>query len=187
MAPMCHDQNSQTKPQRLGVILSVSVTALLVVLAALLILGLSPSVSASPLTSTYTVFLPLMFKYYRIPTSCTPQVWYTFPSFGSTPMGMAYDNTRTRLFVANHDSNSLAIIHAATSRNIWFVTNLPEASGVAFDAARNLIYVVGQNWLNVVDGATYAVVKTVFLGLSPDHNIEAHAVAYNPVLTRITV
>ena len=48
MASICHARNSQIKPQRLGMALSISVTTLLVLFVPLLILGLSPSASAGP-------------------------------------------------------------------------------------------------------------------------------------------
>jgi YVTN family beta-propeller protein len=182
--------------------LSISVATLLILFVPLLILGLSPSASAGPpqglvlpgaltanarllTTGTYTVFLPLAFNNYRIPISCTPQVWYTFSSFGSTPMGMAYDVTRTRLFVANHDSNSLVVINAATGQKIRVVDDVPDATGVAFDAARNRIYVAGGIRLTVVDGNSYAILQKIVVGVNEP--ADARGVAYNPTADKIYV
>ncbi len=205
MASICHTQNSQIKPQRLGMALSISVATLLILFVPLLILGLSPSASAGPpqglvlpgaltanaqllTTGTYTVFLPLAFNNYRIPISCTPQVWYTFSSFGSTPMGMAYDVTRTRLFVANHDGpgvGSLAVINALTGQKIRVVDDVPDATGVAFDAARNRIYVAGGIRLTVVDGNNYAILQKIVVGVNEP--ADARGVAYNPTTDKIYV
>ena len=111
--------------------------------------------------------------------SCAPQVWYTATSQFS-PMDMAYDVATDRLFVANRDGpdgGSLSVINARSGVTTHVVTGVLSARGVAFDAARNLIYVVGWDWLNVVDGMTYAVTKTLRLGT----DVDAYAAAFNPV------
>jgi DNA-binding beta-propeller fold protein YncE len=109
---------------------------------------------------------------------CAPQVWYTVTLL-SSPMDMAYDVATDRLFVANRDGpddGSLSVVHAHSGETTRVVTGVLSARGVAFDAARNLIYVVGRDWLNVVDGMTYAVTQTLRLGT----DVDAYAAAYNP-------
>ena len=58
---------------------------------------------------------------------------------------------------------------------------------MAFDASRNLIYVVGWNWLNVVDGTTYSVTRVVTLTTGLGDNMEAYAAAYNPAKDKLYV
>jgi DNA-binding beta-propeller fold protein YncE len=206
MAQMYHTQDSpRSRPRWLGVTLSICVAAALVLFLPLLIGGIVPPAGANPppdaawsetlttgdqlrTTGAYTTFFPLAYNYHRAPLNCTPQVWYTFSSFGSTPMGMAYDVSRTRLFVANYAGpgvGSLAVINAYTGQKIRVVDDIPDAYGVAFDAKRNRIYVAGGIRLSVVDGTSYGVWAKIPIGVNEPAG--AHAVAYNPTADKIYV
>ena len=116
---------------------------------------------------------------------CAPQVWYTLTSEFS-PMGIAYDAMTDRLFVANRDGpggGSLSVMDVRSRVTTHVVTGLLSARGAAFDASRNLIYVVGWDWLNVVDGTTYTVTRLIRLGT----DVDAYAVAYSPVKGKLYI
>jgi DNA-binding beta-propeller fold protein YncE len=132
------------------------------------------------------MFLPVALRAYHAPATCAPQVLYTFPSVGYSPSGMAYDAATDRLFIANRDGpdgGSLAVVIGQSGDLIQLVTGLSSAHDVAYDAARGLIYVVGWDWLFVVDGSTYAVSRTIQLGT----NMGAFGVAYNPANSKLYV
>jgi uncharacterized repeat protein (TIGR01451 family) len=136
--------------------------------------------------SAYRLFLPAVFNAYHAPATCAPQALYDFSSSGFGPIGVAYDAARNRLFIANRDGpdgGSLAVVNPDSGVATRVVTGLLSAQGVAFDASRNLIYVVGWDWLNVVDGTTYSVTMSVRLGIG----MEAYAVAYNPAKDKLYV
>lgn len=97
-----------------------------------------------------------------------------------SPMDVAYDAATDRLFIANRDgplggSLNVAVI-SPTAQITRTVTGLLSAQGVAQDIARHRLYVVGWDWLNVLNSDTYSAVATLTLG----SGINAHAVAYNP-------
>lgn len=144
----------------------------------------------APFVLSASLFLPAVFNAYHAPATCAPQALYDFSSSGSGAIGVAYDAARNRLFIANRDGpdgGSLAVVNPDSGVATRVVTGLLSAQGVAFDVKRNLIYVVGGNWLNVVDGSTYAVTKTISLVASPSDSMEAYAVAYNPVKDKLYV
>jgi len=118
--------------------------------------------------------------------SCRPIISTTFPSKLS-PMGMAYDPVTYRLFVANlsgeSNNGNLTVINVSSSQTITVVTNLPGAQGVAFDAARNRIYVAGKGSLYIVDGESYGILKSIYF----NEDMGAYAVAYNPTADKIYV
>jgi len=120
--------------------------------------------------------------YFRGTDFCAPQGWYTIPS-ASGPTGVAYDAARDRLFVANRNSGSLAILNAHSGQIIRTITGLPSAQGMAFDSGRNRIYVAGGSALYIVDGGSYAVLKIIVWNT----DMGAHAVAYNPTADKIYV
>ena len=139
---------------------------------------------------TYRLFLPAVFNTDHAAATCAPQALYDFSSSGSGAIGVAYDAARNRLFIANRDGpdgGSLAVVNPDSGVATRVVTGLSSAQGVAFDTVRNLIYVVGGNWLSVVDGATYSVTRTISLVASPSDSMEAYVVAYNPTKDKLYV
>jgi uncharacterized repeat protein (TIGR01451 family) len=104
-----------------------------------------------------------------------------------SPMDLAYDHSADRLYIANRDGplgGSLNIgVISPTPQITRTVTGLFSAQGVAQDAARQRLYVVGWDWLNVIDSVTYVPTATVSLGTG----VNAHAVAYNPNNSKIYV
>lgn len=133
---------------------------------------------------TYYVYLPLIMKHYRAAPSCAPEAWYTIRS-ELNPVSLAYDAANKRLFVANRDGpngGSLAVIEPVSGQYIAQVTGLPGAHGVAYDAARNRIFVAGGSTLYIVNGATYTVTS-----LSLGANVDAYSMAYNPANNKIYV
>ena len=118
------------------------------------------------------------------PPDCAPAVWCVFPSEFS-PMGMAYDSAAGRLFVANQGvpsgSGNLSIFQNS-GLPLGTVDGLISPQGVALDSTRgrNRAYVVGANWLHIVElsATTPYVMVTLEVGVGED--VGAHSVAYNP-------
>jgi len=88
---------------------------------------------------------------------------------------------------ASDDSASLGPKPAAVSMASWpetkIITGVEGARSVAYDAARNWIYVVGGDKLYIVDGSTYALRNAYSLGAS----FSAFAIAYNPTADKIYI
>ncbi len=110
-----------------------------------------------------------------MPPSCAPAVWCTLPSAPS-PTGMAYETSTERLYIANEGSGGDGNLRRSTSLGMPVAVNddLPGARGVALDRGRNRLYVAGGDSLYVLEGATYARVRTIRVGAG------ARGVAYNP-------
>jgi uncharacterized repeat protein (TIGR01451 family) len=104
-----------------------------------------------------------------------------------SPMDVAYDAGTDRLFIANRDGPQGGSLYTAiispTPQITHIVTDLLSAQGVAQDSARHRLYVIGWDWLNVLNSDTYSVVATITLG----SGVNAHAVAYNPNNSKIYV
>ena len=97
-----------------------------------------------------------------------------------SPMDVSYDAGTDRLFIANRDgplggSLNVAVI-SPTPQITQTITGLLSAQGIAQDSARHRLYIIGWDWLNVLNSDTYSVVTTVTLG----SGVNAHAVVYNP-------
>ncbi|HSD83961.1 MAG TPA: Calx-beta domain-containing protein, partial [Anaerolineae bacterium] len=103
------------------------------------------------------------------------------------PMDVEYDAPTDRLFIANRDGpfgGSLNIAHITPTAYIsQSLYGLLSAQGVALDTAHHRLYVVGWDWLNVLDSTTYSLTAKITLG----SGVGAHAVAYNPVNQKIYV
>ena len=69
---------------------------------------------------------------------------------GSTPLAMAYDNVRARLYVANADNNNIAVVDTSalpTVRIIGFIPTAAYPSAVALsDDGRNLFVGTAKGW-----------------------------------------
>lgn len=104
-----------------------------------------------------------------------------------SPMDVAYDAPTDRLFIANRDGpfgGSLKIAHITPTAYIsQSLDGLLSAQGVAQDTQHHKLYVVGWNWLNVLDSEGYTQTAKIALG----SGVGAHAVAYNPVSQKIYV
>ncbi len=103
-----------------------------------------------------------------------------------SPMDVAYDAPTDRLFIANRDGiagGSVSVTHLSPIQHLANITGVLSAQGLVQDVARQRLYVVGWDWLNVLDASTYTKIATVTLG----SGVGAHSVAYNPVNQKIYV
>ena len=103
-----------------------------------------------------------------------------------SPMDVAYDRTTDRLFIANRDGPF------GGSLKIGVITPTPQITRSVMDCSarrawrkmwRGALYVVGWDWLNVLDSDSYMPTTTITLG----SGVDAHAVAYNPNNSKIYV
>lgn len=100
---------------------------------------------------------------------------------GSGPRAVAVNPSTNKIYVANDNGNSVAVIDGATNA----VTTVPTGVspyGIAINQVTNKIYVTnsGSNFLTVIDGATNAT-TSVPVGLY------ATGIGVNPVTNRIYV
>jgi uncharacterized repeat protein (TIGR01451 family) len=104
-----------------------------------------------------------------------------------SPMDVAYDAPTDRLFITNRDGpfgGSLKIGAITPTAYIsQSLDGLLSAQGVAQDTQHRKLYVVGWDWLNVLDSDGYTLTAKIALG----SGVGAHAVAYNPVNQKIYV
>ncbi len=105
------------------------------------------------------------------------------------PMDVEYDAPTDRLFIANRDGpfgGSLNIAHITPTTYIsQSLYGLLSAQGVALDTTHRRLYVVGWDWLNVLDSDTYSLTARITLTVGSE--VGAHAVAYNPMNQKIYV
>ena len=94
----------------------------------------------------------------------------TLVSVGTTPTGLAVDETTNKIYVADQGDNAISVIEGATNS----VSTLPDSGGTAPDAvavnsATNTIYVAnhGSNNVSVIGGFTGSLAATVTVGTSP--------------------
>lgn len=98
----------------------------------------------------------------------TKQVVKTWPAGANGPINLVYDAAGKRLFVANQ-SGSLSVLNADTGA---LIKNVPTGAGalsVAFNRAKNQVYVANRtaSTLSVVDATTYAVTANPTIGTLP--------------------
>lgn len=63
---------------------------------------------------------------------------------GDTPRGVAIDPGRNRVYVANAGSNSVSVIDAATNSLLHTITGITSATGIAYDATNDIIWVTNH-------------------------------------------
>ncbi|MDH3676259.1 MAG: hypothetical protein OES12_12255, partial [Anaerolineae bacterium] len=142
------------------------------------------------LATSSPVYLPLVLKEFPLvppPPSfpCAPQ-HITDIAVGNQPRGIAVDETRTRVYVANYASSSISIIDGHSNSVIETVTHFPHISaptGIAYDTASDAIWVTNAGsdssgnfyWLTPIDTSTFEVGSPVAVGQEP------WGVLFNPV------
>src|SRR5262245_58279269 len=84
---------------------------------------------------------------------------------------MALDLARKRLFVAELGNNSLGVVDIAAGKVVHRITGLKEPQGVAYLAARDLIYVAngGDGTLRVYKGDDFSAAGRIALGDDADN------------------
>jgi len=140
---------------------------------------------------TTFIYLPLVFKdYLPAPTPlpnipCAPAQLADIP-VGSGPRGLAVDETRTRVYVANRGGSSVSVIDGHSNQVIQTIDGTPALSvpnGIAYDAATDTIWVTNSGsggtgnfyWVTPIDAETFAVGSPIYVGAEP------WAIIYNPV------
>jgi YVTN family beta-propeller protein len=164
------------------------------------LIGLSLSVSAQEPepTSAGMLYLPLIFKSGPPPSAtpipiftCAPQRLADIP-VGNQPRGLAVDEARTRLYVANYAGASVSIIDGHSHTVIKTVTHFPAISaptGIAYDSVSDTIWVANSGsdssgnffWLTPIDAANFTVGSMIPLGGEPG------GVVFNPVDRQVYV
>lgn len=135
------------------------------------------------------VYLPLVMKASGTPTPppypCAPAHLADIP-VGWQPRGIAVDEGRGRVYVANYASSTVSVIDSATNAVIETVfsdPNISAPSGITFDAADDTIWVTGQgtlgsmntSWVVPISAKTFAVGAPIAVGSDP------WGITFNPV------
>ncbi|MCB0155948.1 MAG: hypothetical protein KDF65_14225 [Anaerolineae bacterium] len=147
----------------------------------------------SPLTAMY---LPTIFK--AFPTDspepsfpCAPH-YLTDISVGYEPRGVAVDEARARVYVANYGGSSVSIIEGHSNTVLTTVTHIPNISaptGLAYDSASDSIWLANSGsdsggnfyWLTPIAADTLAVGPPIPVGQEP------WGVVFNPVDRQVYV
>lgn len=158
-------------------------------------------VPAAGSTPPEMLYLPLILKpdvpppIIATPTpafGCAPQRLSDIP-VGYEPRGLAVDEARTRVYVANYAGASVSIIDGHNNSVFQTVTHFPRISaptGIAYDSATDHVWVAnsgsdakGNNiyWLTPINAENFTVGATVPLGGEP------WGVVFNPVDRQIYV
>ncbi len=90
-------------------------------------------------------------------------------SVGFNPMGIAYDQLNSEVYVANSGSGSVTAINAKTHLPIANITVGSFPDFVLFNPKNGDLYVsnLGSNYVSVIDGSQNKVVSNVTVGVSP--------------------
>lgn len=101
----------------------------------------------------------------------------------TSPHGVAINLAAKRLYVANHDSDTLSIIDSTTYAVVKTVSAGDGPNGVAYNSKNGYIYVADRNTnkVRVIRGSDYAFIKDILVGSQPD------GIAANNVSNKIYV
>jgi YVTN family beta-propeller protein len=100
---------------------------------------------------------------------------------GATPRGVAVDEVRDRVYVANFGSNSLSVIDGNNNQLLQTVPGVSSANGVAYDETSNLIWVTNYANNSVTpiqpddEANNFTVLPPITVGQGP------WGVAYDPI------
>jgi YVTN family beta-propeller protein len=100
---------------------------------------------------------------------CYP-VLLTTAGVGQAPRGVAVNSAAHRLYVANHDQDTLSVIDSSTYALLASPAVGDGPNGVAYNPANNEIYVANGNGnsVTVLRASDYGLVKTIGVGLQPN-------------------
>jgi YVTN family beta-propeller protein len=90
---------------------------------------------------------------------------------GTSPTGVAYDQGKGEIFVANSGFNTISVISDDTNAVIKTVTVGTSPTGIAYDSGKGEVFITnhGSNSVSVVSDTSLAVVATVPVGTSPNN------------------
>ena len=120
---------------------------------------------------------------------------------GDVPEGIAYDPVNKRMYVSNHNDNTVSVIDTTTNTVIDTKPNTPQIDpimvgagpeGIAYDPVNKRMYVSNHNdkSVSVIDTTTNTVIDTkpntpqidpIMVGAGPED------IAYDPVNKRMYV
>ena len=88
---------------------------------------------------------------------------------GATPCAVAVNPASSRIYVVNHDDDTVTVIDAAYGKALTTVKVGKKPQGIALDAKANRIYVanVHGDSVSVIDGARNEVIDTLRTGRNP--------------------
>jgi len=132
------------------------------------------------------VYLPLLLKDYTPPPPPPPGCYpaeLAAVGVGRAPHGVAVNSGAQRLYVANHDDDTLSIINSQTYTVVATKAVGDGPNGVAYNSANDRIYVANRsaNTVSVLRASDYDPVKTIAVGSQPN------GLATNAVTNRIYV
>ena len=101
----------------------------------------------------------------------------------ASPHGVTVNSTAKRVYVVNHDSDTLTVINSQTYAVVKTVAGGDGPNGVAYNPTNNLIYIAARNTnkVRVMRASDYTLVKTIPVGSQPN------GIAVNPTTNRIYV
>jgi YVTN family beta-propeller protein len=116
------------------------------------------------------------------PSGCYPILDDTV-AVGDAPHGVAVNSVNDRLYVANHNGDSLTVINSNTYARIRTTAVGNGPNGVAYNPTNNQVYVAlrNSNRVKVLEANGRDVVTTINVGVQPN------GVAVNPVTNKIFV
>jgi len=99
------------------------------------------------------------------------------------PHGVAVNSAAKRLYVANHDSDTLSVIDSQTYAVVKTVPGGDGPNGVAYNPANNLIYIAARNTnkVRVLRASNYTLVTKISVGSLPN------GIAVNATTNRVYV
>jgi len=140
---------------------------------------------------TTFLYLPIIMKNAGPPTTPLPNIPCAPTQLadvlvGSGPRGLAVDEARTRVYVANRGSSSVSVIDGHANQVIRTIAGTPAISvpnGIAYDSATDTIWVTNWGsggtgniyWVTPINAETFVVGSPVFVGGEP------WAIVFNPV------
>ena len=100
-----------------------------------------------------------------------------------SPHGVAVNSAAKRLYVVNHDSDTLTVINTQTYGVLTTVSGGDGPNGVTYNPTNNLIYIAARNTnkVRVMRASDYTLVTTIPVGSQPN------GIAVNPTTNRIYV
>ncbi len=117
----------------------------------------------------HNVYLPMVFKGEgeTLP-ECAPYLLADI-RVGAEPRGIAIDQLRNRVYVANYGGDSLSVIDGYSNIVIRTITSITTANGVAYDPVHDLIWVTnyGRDQVTPIDAASLVALQPIEVGDGP--------------------
>jgi YVTN family beta-propeller protein len=104
-----------------------------------------------------------------VPPDCYPKFQQNV-DVGQVPHGVAINSNDKRLYVANHQEDTLSVINSETYGVVATVDVGKRPNGVAYNAANNMVYVANRdaNSVTVLTASDMQTVATLTVGKQPN-------------------